>query len=105
MSAAASANWAANFVVTISFLTLLSAITVPGTFFLSAFLTLVAIAYFWRRVPETRGMRLEEISGPAAGAVRSPELARAAGRAVRCFIPPGHGPRRRRPLPPAAGTG
>ncbi len=78
MSAAACANWAANFVVTISFLTLLSTITVAGTFFLFAFLTVVAIAYFWRRVPETRGMRLEEISASAAGVGQAPEPARVA---------------------------
>jgi sugar porter (SP) family MFS transporter len=83
MSAAASANWAANFVVTISFLTLLNTISEAGTFLLFAFLTLVAIAYFWRRVPETRGLRLEDISGLAADVGQPPELARAAGHAER----------------------
>jgi sugar porter (SP) family MFS transporter len=82
MSAAASANWAANFVVTISFLTLLNTITDAGTFLLFAFLTLVAIAYFWRRVPETRGLRLEDISGLTADVGQPPELVRAAGRAA-----------------------
>jgi sugar porter (SP) family MFS transporter len=67
MSVATFANWAANFVVTISFLTLLSVITDAGTFFLFGFLTLVAVAYFWRRVPETKGLRLEEISAQIEG--------------------------------------
>ncbi|HEX3491002.1 MAG TPA: sugar porter family MFS transporter [Streptosporangiaceae bacterium] len=67
MSVATFANWAANFVVTVSFLTLLSAITNAGTFFLFAFLTLVAIAYFWRRVPETKGRRLEDITAEVEG--------------------------------------
>ena len=62
MSAAACANWAANFVVTISFLTLLNAITDAGTFFMFAFLTTAALIYFWLRVPETRGLQLEDIS-------------------------------------------
>jgi sugar porter (SP) family MFS transporter len=61
MSVASMANWAANFVVTVSFLTLLSAIGGVGAFFLFGFLTLVALAYFWRRVPETKGRSLQEI--------------------------------------------
>jgi sugar porter (SP) family MFS transporter len=61
MSVASMANWAANFVVTISFLTLLSAVGGVGVFFLFGFLTLVALGYFWRRVPETKGRSLQEI--------------------------------------------
>jgi sugar porter (SP) family MFS transporter len=61
MSVATMANWGANFVVTISFLTLLSAVGGVGVFFLFGFLTLVALGYFWRRVPETKGRSLQEI--------------------------------------------
>ena len=61
MSVASMANWAVNFVVTVSFLTLLSAIGGTGAFFLFGFLTLVALAYFWRKVPETKGRSLQEI--------------------------------------------
>lgn len=61
MSVATIANWAANFVVTISFLTLLNAITNAGTFFLFAFLTVVAVIYFAVRVPETKGRTLQQI--------------------------------------------
>jgi sugar porter (SP) family MFS transporter len=61
MSVATMANWGANFVVTISFLTLLNAVGGVGTFFLFGFLTLVALAYFWRKVPETKGRSLQEI--------------------------------------------
>jgi sugar porter (SP) family MFS transporter len=61
MSVASMANWGANFVVTVSFLTLLSAISGVGVFFLFGFLTLVALAYFWRKVPETKGRSLQEI--------------------------------------------
>ncbi len=67
MSVATFANWATNFVVTISFLTLLSAITDAGTFFLFGFLSLVALLYFWRRVPETKGLRLEDIGAQIEG--------------------------------------
>ena len=67
MSVAAMANWGANFVVTISFLTLLSAISGVGVFFLFGFLTLVALAYFWRKVPETKGRSLHEIEHELTG--------------------------------------
>jgi Sugar (and other) transporter len=62
MSAAACANWGANFLVTISFLSLLNAITNAGTFFMFGFLTVLALIYFWRRVPETKGLQLDDIS-------------------------------------------
>jgi sugar porter (SP) family MFS transporter len=61
MSVATIANWGANFVVTISFLTLLNALTPKGVFFLFAFLTLVALGYFAKRVPETRQRSLQQI--------------------------------------------
>ncbi len=55
------ANWAANFVVTVSFLTLLSAIGNAGTFFLFGGLSVVALAYFRLKVPETKNRSLQEI--------------------------------------------
>jgi MFS family permease len=58
MSVATMANWGANFVVTISFLTLLGAIGNAGTFFLFAGLSIVAVVYFQRQVPETRNRSL-----------------------------------------------
>jgi sugar porter (SP) family MFS transporter len=61
MSVATMANWGANFVVTISFLTLLSAIGNAGTFFLFAGLSIVALAYFQRQVPETKNRSLQDI--------------------------------------------
>ncbi len=61
MSIATIANWGANFVVAVSFLTLLNAITNAGTFLLLGVLTLVAVGYFWKKVPETEGLSLQEI--------------------------------------------
>jgi MFS family permease len=61
MSVATMANWGANFVVAISFLTLLNTISNAGTFFLLGCLSIVAVGYFWRSVPETEGLTLEEI--------------------------------------------
>jgi sugar porter (SP) family MFS transporter len=67
MSVASLANWGANFVVTISFLTLLSAIGGTGVFSLFAFLTLVAVWFFVRRVPETKGRSLQAIEADLRG--------------------------------------
>jgi MFS family permease len=66
MSIATIANWGANFVVAGSFLTLLAAISNAGTFFLLGFLSLVALAYFCRKVPETGGLSLGEIERAVA---------------------------------------
>ena len=38
-----------------------------GVFFLFGFFTLVALAYFWRKVPETRGRSLQEIEHELTG--------------------------------------
>jgi len=67
MSVASTANWGANFVVTISFLTLLSAIGGTGVFLLFGCLTLVALAYFYFRVPETKGRSLQAIERDLRG--------------------------------------
>jgi hypothetical protein len=61
MSMAMMANWGATFVVTISFLTLLNATKDSGTFFLFAALTVGALVYCSKRVPETKGLSLQEI--------------------------------------------
>ncbi len=61
MSVATIANWGANFVVTVSFLSLLAAIGDDGTFFLFGGLTLLALFYFYREVPETKNRSLPEI--------------------------------------------
>jgi sugar porter (SP) family MFS transporter len=68
MSVATIANWGADFVVTISFLTLLNAITGLGTFLLFAFLTVVALVYFHMKVPETKGRSLQTIEAELAPA-------------------------------------
>lgn len=67
MSVATIANWAANFVVTISFLTLLNSIGGSGVFFLFGSLTLVALAYFAKKVPETKGRSLQQLEQDLTG--------------------------------------
>jgi hypothetical protein len=48
-------------VVTISFLTILGVIHGFGTFFLLAFLSVVAVFYCVLQVPETKGESLQQI--------------------------------------------
>ena len=78
MSVATMANWSANFVVTISFLTLLDAIHGVGVFFLFAALTIVAMVYFVKRVPETKNLELADIEQQIEGSKLSPSAAAAA---------------------------
>ncbi len=67
MSVATIANWLANFIVAQTFLTLSSAITRAGVFFLYAGLSVLALVFFVRKVPETGGRSLEEIQEELVG--------------------------------------
>ncbi|MEU0215144.1 sugar porter family MFS transporter [Streptomyces sp. NPDC006265] len=61
MSVSTVANWTANFAISVSFLSLVGAITRPGTFLLYAILAVTALLFFAARVPETKQRSLEEI--------------------------------------------
>jgi len=61
MSVATVANWAANFLVAVTFLSLGGLITRQGTFYLYAALGVLAFLFFLRKVPETKGRSLEDI--------------------------------------------
>jgi len=54
-------NWAANFVVSYFFLQQIALIGKPATFWLYAAVGVIAIGFFWLRVPETKGRTLEQI--------------------------------------------
>jgi hypothetical protein len=54
-------NWLANFVVSVSFLSLTNLITKQGTFWLYAGISVLAFLFFAARVPETKDRSLEEI--------------------------------------------
>jgi sugar porter (SP) family MFS transporter len=97
MSVATMANWGANFVVTISFLTLLSALGNAGTFFLFAGLSIIALAYFHRMVPETKNRSLQEIERELARPQRGQGaacavLAGPAGAPAKGLVPVDHKP-------------
>ena len=55
-----SANWAANFIMSMTFLTLTSALTKHGAFFLYSAVSFCFALFFYFYLPETRGVPLEE---------------------------------------------
>jgi SP family galactose:H+ symporter-like MFS transporter len=55
------ANWSANLLISITFLSLLHAAGNALTFWIYAFLALVTLAFVWFIVPETKGKSLEQI--------------------------------------------
>jgi sugar porter (SP) family MFS transporter len=54
-------NWAANFLVSLTFLSLIHLLGSSFTFGLYAFMGLFALAFCWKFVPETSGRTLEQI--------------------------------------------
>jgi sugar porter (SP) family MFS transporter len=64
-STASAVNWGTNFAVSFTFLTLVSAITRSGTFWLYAGVGVVTIGFILTRVPETRNRSLEDIQRQA----------------------------------------
>jgi len=64
-STASAVNWAANFAVSFTFLTLVSALTRSGAFWLYAAIGVAAIGFILTRVPETRNRSLEDIQRQA----------------------------------------
>jgi sugar porter (SP) family MFS transporter len=67
MAVCTVANWAANFLVAQTFLSLTGVITRQGVFFLYAGLAIIATAFFATRVPETRHRSLEDIQAELTG--------------------------------------
>jgi sugar porter (SP) family MFS transporter len=61
MSVTLFANWGMNFVVSLTFLTLLQALGTAGSFWLYAALCAVLVLFTARFIPETRGRSLEDI--------------------------------------------
>jgi sugar porter (SP) family MFS transporter len=61
MSVSTVGNWTSNFLVSSFFLSLTTAITKQGTFWLYAGFGVLALIFFYARVPETKDRSLEEI--------------------------------------------
>ena len=61
MGLATLANWVANFLVAVSFLSLIHGVGLTGTFWIYAIIGLGAWFFTYTEVPETRGKTLEQI--------------------------------------------
>jgi SP family galactose:H+ symporter-like MFS transporter len=61
MGVATTANWASNLLVSLTFLTLTETLGASPTFWLYGLLTVVALIFAYRLVPETKGNTLEAI--------------------------------------------
>jgi MFS transporter, SP family, galactose:H+ symporter len=61
MSVASAANWGANLLVALTFLTLIQLLGRPMTFWFYGLTGIAAWLFAWFRVPETKGRSLEEI--------------------------------------------
>lgn len=60
-SVATMANWLSNFLVSLTFLSLLNRLGSVSTFLLYAVLSLAGVWFCFRFVPETKGVPLERI--------------------------------------------
>jgi MFS transporter, SP family, galactose:H+ symporter len=60
-SASTVANWSANLLITVTFLSLINVVGKSWTFWIYAIFAALAIVFIARFVPETRGRRLESI--------------------------------------------
>ena len=75
MSVSTVGNWTANCLVSSFFLSLTTAITREGAFWLYAGFGVIALIYFVFRVPETKDRTLEEIEQQLSSDEEGPEPA------------------------------
>jgi MFS family permease len=61
MSVATVCLWCGTLLVTLTFLSLVNMFTAPAAFVLYAAISIAAVLFVWRVVPETRGRTLEDI--------------------------------------------
>ncbi|GCE13892.1 sugar porter family MFS transporter [Tengunoibacter tsumagoiensis] len=54
-------NWTFNFLISVTFLSLVNAIGISSTFWLYAVFAVIAFAFCWYVIPETKGRTLEDI--------------------------------------------
>jgi len=73
VSVATMANWGANLVVGLTFLTLIETLGRASTFWLFAVLCVANLVFVLRFVPETKGRSLEEIEASWRGRAAAPE--------------------------------
>ncbi len=61
MSVATFFNWVSNYIVSLTFLTLVQLLTIGGTYWLFTLICVVCFIFIWKKVPETRGKTFEQI--------------------------------------------
>lgn len=61
MGVATFANWLCNFLVSVTFLSLVSAIGLSSTFWLYMAISIFAFVFVWKKIPETKGKTFEQI--------------------------------------------
>lgn len=61
MTLGTMSNWLFNYLISLTFLDLMQHLGSAGTFCLYAAIGIVALWFFWRYIPETKGKSLEEI--------------------------------------------
>ncbi|KAJ1932423.1 hypothetical protein FBU59_006375 [Linderina macrospora] len=58
---ATATNWVCNFIISITYLTMTLHITASGTFWLYAGIMIIGLAFVFLMVPETKGLKLEDV--------------------------------------------
>ncbi|KAJ1898079.1 hypothetical protein LPJ66_002977 [Kickxella alabastrina] len=66
-SLATATNWVSNFIISVTFLTMTLHITASGTFWLYAGILLIGLVFVFLVVPETKGLKLEDVQKLFAG--------------------------------------
>ena len=61
LAVSGSTNWAANFTVTVTFLSLLNAVGLAGAYALYAMGAVLSLPFVWAAVRETKGKTLEQM--------------------------------------------
>jgi len=61
LAVSGAANWGVNFLVTVTFLPLLKALGLAGTYGLYAVAATISLLFVWATVRETKGKTLEEM--------------------------------------------
>jgi MFS transporter, SP family, solute carrier family 2 (myo-inositol transporter), member 13 len=61
-SIATATNWTCNLIISLTFLTMTDEISKAGTFLLFTGLASLAVLFVWRKVPETKGRSIEQLS-------------------------------------------
>lgn len=61
MSISTFFNWFSNYVVSLTFLTLIELLSIGGTYLLFTAICILCFLFLWKKVPETKGKSFEEI--------------------------------------------